>query len=124
MFLAIAAANFLRQDSDMTPLANLVEKIDKPVLITGLGAESQSTDKIPELMDGTVRFLKEISKRCDYFGVRVNLARLFVKPTGLINAKVMGCPSIFINSDRELGKKIENKWEGQINKFLNILGIN
>lgn len=115
--LAIAAANFLRQDSDMSQLADLVEKIDKPVLIAGLGAESQSTNDIPELMDGTVKFLKEISKRCDFFGVRGEFSRIVCEAYGVKNAKVMSCPSIFINSDKNLGKKIENRWGDQITKF-------
>lgn len=115
--LVIAAANFLREDSDMFPLANLVEKIDKPVLIAGLGAESHSFDKIPTLQEGTIKFLKSVSDRCDYFGVRGEFSKTVCNAYGVNNAKVLGCPSVFMNCENNLGKKIETQWNKEITKF-------
>lgn len=115
--LVIAAANFLREDSDLTQLSKLVKELDKPVVIAGLGAESQHEDKIPNLPDGTVDFLCEVSKRTEYIGVRGEFTKSVCEYYGVKNVKVLGCPSIFINNDVDLGKKIEKKWNAPLNRF-------
>lgn len=115
--LVISAANFLREGSDLKQLAKLVSVIDKPVLVAGLGAESQDENSIPELLEGTIDFLKQISKRCDYFGVRGEFTQRVCQHYGITNAKVLGCPSIFINDNKNLGTDIQGKWNRPINRF-------
>lgn len=115
--LVISAANFLRDGSNLKALANIVKGLDIPVLCVGLGAESQTEQKIPTLMEGTVEFLQELSARCNTFGVRGEFSKKVCEHYGIENATVLGCPSIFINTNVNLGKTISKKWNKPISRF-------
>ena len=112
--VVIAAANFLMENYDLKILKDLIEGIDKPVIISGLGAQSESEDYIPKLSEGTVGFLKAVSKRTDKIGLRGEFSKKVCDFYGVTNTEVIGCPAILINNDKNLSKKILNKWKNPI----------
>ena len=115
--LVIAAANFLGPANDLSSLANLVAEVDKPVIISGLGAQSESESKIPVLKEGTIRFLNEVSKRCDSIHVRGEFSKLVCEHYGINNVHVLGCPSILMNPRQDLGLYVESKWTNPVMNF-------
>jgi hypothetical protein len=115
--LVIPAANWLHERSDLSSLADLVADFDKPCIIVGLGAQSDSEDVIPILPDGTVQFLKEVSKRTPSLFLRGSFSQKVCRHYGITNTTVAGCPTILINSDRTLGEHLENKFENPIEKL-------
>jgi hypothetical protein len=107
----IPAANFLNVTADLSRIAELVKGLDVPVLLVGIGAQSESKDEIPILKQGVIDFLNEVSIRAPYIGVRGDYSKAVCGKYGVANAKVMGCPSLFINSSPDLGIKIQRKIE-------------
>lgn len=96
--LVIPAANQLNPHWDLKWWVKLIEDLDKPVVIVGLGAQA----KIDEVQDvvlqpGTVRFLHAIRERAKIIGVRGENTLRLVDRYGVSNAEVTGCPSNFIN---------------------------
>ena len=114
--LFFAAANFLNETSNLTNLANLVKELDVPVILIGLGAQSENKEKIPKLNKGTIDFIQEVSKRTPFIGVRGAFSQKVCEHYGVKNTKILGCPSILINSDRSIGETIENKMKCNIKK--------
>ncbi|MBN0987001.1 polysaccharide pyruvyl transferase family protein [Amphritea pacifica] len=108
--LVIAAANFLMESNDLSILRDLVEILDKPVLISGLVAQSEDESKIPELKDGTIGFLKAVSSRCENIGVRGDFSKKVCEYYDVKNITNLGCPSILINNNQNLGKEISLRW--------------
>lgn len=96
--LLIPAANQLNPHWDLTPWADLVERLDKPVVIVGLGAQAE-IDKISDvvLKPGTARFVKVIGERAKFIGVRGESTQKVLDRCGVHNSVITGCPSNFIN---------------------------
>lgn len=107
----IPAANFLNPTADLTSLAALVRDVDKPVLLWGIGAQSETESEIPVLQDSVIDFLTETSIRTDHICVRGEYSAKVCRHYGIENVKVLGCPSILINRDKKLGVKIQQKLE-------------
>lgn len=105
--LVIPAANFLNETADLTNLANLVKELNKPVLLWGIGAQSESEKRFPKLKRGVVDFLKEVSLRTPHICVRGDYSEAVCRHYGIRNIKVLGCPSILIGNDPFLGQKIQ-----------------
>jgi len=97
--LVFPAANNLYQNSDMSPLANLFEKIEIPLIVTGLGAQNKNIGDPLHLTKGTQRFLHVIKEKCDLISVRGEYTAEVLHDYGVDNVVVTGCPSNFINPD-------------------------
>lgn len=95
----IPAANQLNPSWDLSSWADIVERLNKPVVIVGLGgqaAEIEETHAI-KLRPGTVRFVKLIAERAKLIGVRGVWTQRLLHHYGVHNTIVTGCPSNFIN---------------------------
>jgi len=108
--LILPCANWLSQNSNLENLAYLIRDVDLPVLVFGLGAQSCSEKRIPELNEGTIRFLNEASKRTPYIYVRGRFSKNVCSHYGIHNTKILGCPSILLNPSRELGLTLEDRY--------------
>ncbi len=113
----IPAANFLNPTGDLGWLARLIVQIDKPCVVVGLGAQSESEDEIPALKDGTVQFLRQVGRRTPFIGVRGAFSKRVCEQYGVRNVRVMGCPSLFTNADRRLGQAVASRWKRPIAKL-------
>ncbi len=79
-------------------IIDFISKINKPVIIAGLGANSfngfdpQFHQKLdPKLID----FLKFLSDHCVEIGIRGNFTKEVLHNIGVDNTRVIGCPSFF-----------------------------
>jgi hypothetical protein len=116
-FVVIPAANFLNATANLDWLARLIRELDKPVVVVGLGAQSEREEAIPELKPGTVDFLREAAARTPYLAVRGPFSKRVCEAYGVTNVRVLGCPSLFTNPDRQLGAAIEARWSRPIDKL-------
>lgn len=114
--IVIPAANFLNKTADLGWLADLIVNVDKPVVVVGLGAQSEHEDEVPVLKDGTVRFLQEASRRTPFLGMRGAFSAKVCSAYGIENTRVMGCPSLFTSGDRNLAQKVALKWDADVSK--------
>ena len=114
--ILIPAANFLNDTAELGWLADLIVDLDKPVIVMGIGAQSEHENEVPVLKDGTVRFLKEAAKRTPFLGLRGPFSAEVCAAHGVDNVRVLGCPSLFTSPDRELAHKAAAKWHSDIDK--------
>lgn len=105
----IPAANFLNPASDLSALADLIEGLNKPVVVFGLGAQSVDENIIPQLKAGTVRFLRAAAARTPKIFLRGTYTKKVCEHYGVENVQVAGCPSLFINPEKDLGIRVQNK---------------
>lgn len=90
-------------------IKNLLEKIQKPVVVAGLGANSFTgfnSEFYKQLSPELVDFLHYLSGRCVELGVRGNYTAEVLGQLGVKNAVPIGCPSYFeTGKDRVIKKK-------------------
>lgn len=116
-FIVIPAANFLNAQSDLGWLADILVEHDKPCLVAGLGAQSESEDRMPPLSEGTLRFLREAARRTPFLAVRGEFSQRLCARHGIHNTRVLGCPSIFTAADRRLGERLRQRWQRPVDKL-------
>lgn len=93
--LVFPAANWFGEHVDFSELADLVEGLDIPVILIGLGAQdSDSSGAIP-VPEGTVRFVKAVADRSRSISVRGNYTREILLRYGIENVTMTGCPSLY-----------------------------
>jgi hypothetical protein len=108
--LVIPAANWLAAGSDFGWLADVVEGANLPTLLLGLGAQAGDDGQIPQLPAGTLRLLAAVEQRSPFIAVRGEFTRGVCAHYGIRRVRVLGCPSMFLNADRQLGAQIEQRW--------------
>lgn len=90
-------------------IKNLLEKIGKPVIVAGLGANSFTgfdSEFYKQLSPSLVDFLHYLSSRCTELGVRGNFTAEVLNQLGIKNAIPIGCPSFFeTGKERVITKK-------------------
>lgn len=118
--VALVLANVLRSElpdgSPYSRLLNSLKKYEKPIVVFGLGVQSESMDldsiSLPPEATELMQFL---SSKCELLGVRGPFTKKVLEELcGVQNAYVTGCPSLYarpegIRSLREL-------WMGGVNE--------
>lgn len=107
--LVIPAANFIGSHSNLAPITEIITDLDVPTMVVGLGAQSESENVLPVVNDSVRRFLTEASKRAPYLAVRGEYSAHVCRQFGVPNVKILGCPSVFLNGNPDLGKIVEDK---------------
>lgn len=98
--LLIPAANQLNPNWDLGWWADFLEKLDKPVIVVGLGAQSKMEEEGSiALQPGTVRYLHVLARRANVIGVRGASTLQVLRQHGVQNGVITGCPSNFINPE-------------------------
>ncbi|WP_376094477.1 polysaccharide pyruvyl transferase family protein [Roseomonas sp. CCTCC AB2023176] len=105
--VVIPAANFLNAGADLGRLAELIRAIGRPCLVVGLGAQAEQETAPPKLTDGTLDFLREVSRLSPTICIRGAFTQEFCRGLGVENTTVLGCPSLLINPDPRLGERLE-----------------
>lgn len=110
----IPAANQFGAHVDYGDLAKSVGTLSQKLVMIGLGSQSDVDGKIPEVPKGTVEWVKEIANRAPSSAPNIAVRGAFtlevLEHYGLSGrATVLGCPSLFINPDPELGSVIERR---------------
>lgn len=109
----IPCANQFGRHHDMGQLARRIEHISTPFVAIGLGAQSGLDLRIPEVPDGTVEWLHRIAERApsrlSNVAVRGEFSRRVLEEYGFPNARVTGCPSLFLNPSTTLGRLVSDR---------------
>ena len=92
-------------------IQNFISKLNKPVIIAGLCANSfdiDNTDFHKKLNLNLINFLKFLSDHCVEIGVRGDFSHEILNRLGINNVRTIGCPSYFENGRNRIIKKQEN----------------
>lgn len=112
--IVIPCANQLGRHMDLGGVADIIAEADLPVVAIGLGAQADSFDVDVELNEGTKRWVNQLDKHrltsSPNIYTRGPYTASQLRNIGVEDAVVGGCPSYFINTDRELGSKISSRW--------------
>lgn len=125
----ISCANQLGSHTDLGGLANILEEAGLPVVCLGLGAQAARWGDKVELTEGTLKWLNVVASLSAYegpnIGVRGQYTLDVLDDYGLgKNGIVTGCPSNMISSDKELGQRVQTKFEkGVFNRICVAAGI-
>ncbi|WP_193085926.1 polysaccharide pyruvyl transferase family protein [Halomonas sp. FME65] len=112
--LVVSCANQLGAHCDMGGQAKKIENLDMPVIALGLGAQAKSINDNPKVPQGTLDWYDAMASRSisekPNIGLRGQHTYNYLKSIGREkSAVVLGCPSNFINIEKDLGKKIQEK---------------
>lgn len=91
-------------------LTSLLDKINKPLLVAGLGSNAFSEEEkeniLNHLAPDLVDFLIFISNKCKSIGVRGKYTKQILEELGIKNVVIIGCPSYYETGfDRYIQKK-------------------
>lgn len=108
--LLLCCANQLGAHADLGSWADRLEKYGVPVVLLGLGAQSESFAKMPTIPDGTRRFLSVVTalrpdSTVSNIGVRGKFTSEVLNELG-VESVVTGCPSLMISDTPCLGEAI------------------
>lgn len=112
--VVVSCANWLGQTAQ-DEAANLnraqaIEAVDCNVVSFGLGIQAKAEPgSLPKLGPNTLRLAHALSERAAKLSVRDQLTQDVLAADGIQNTVVTGCPSNFINSDPDLGRRISER---------------
>jgi hypothetical protein len=95
-------------------LADKVSNLPEGLIALGLGAQSGTSGNIPEVPKGTLEWIKAMGDKSNgnnsNIGVRGKFTKKVLEHYGADEkVEVLGCPTLFLNPDKELGYKISEK---------------
>ena len=97
--IVLPAANFLHRNFDFSTWADLIESVDLPCFMVGLGAQAPcDSELITDIPKGTIRFIRAVADRTRSIGVRGYYTADVLEKLGIINIDVVGCPSFYTNN--------------------------
>jgi hypothetical protein len=112
----IPAANQVGTHVDFGGLGKRFEALDINLVAIGLGAQSNSAGDMPKVPQGTINWIRSIVDRSVHghpnISVRGDFTKKVLDHYGFEGKSiVLGCPSLFINTDPDLGKQIEARYK-------------
>ena len=117
-------ANNINPSFNMGPTARFIENASLPIIVVGLGAQAKLGETFSkDLPEGSKRFLSLISEYATEVGVRGNFTANVLEQFGVKNSTVIGCPSNFINPARNLGKKLQDRFDEIYKEGVSKVGI-
>lgn len=109
--LVVPAANFIRENFDLTGFVEFIDKTQLPIVMIGLGVQADTYDKRNfDLHPSIHHLLALLRDRAALVGVRGPFTAEVLASLGVHNTEVMGCPSNFLNPDDDLPQHLERKW--------------
>ena len=118
----LPCANHLNPAQDLEGEARIFASYEKPMVAIGLGAQGPlALDPVPDLPEGSVRWLREMAERAPgdapNISVRGEFTQRVLDKYGVAESSVvLGCPSLFINPAEDLGRRIEAAAENPIRR--------
>lgn len=108
----IPCANILGPHCDLGGLAKVCRKIGRPFAAIGIGSQSGINSELPSVPEGTIDFLRAIAEssfsEAPNISVRGQTTHALVSTLGLEDrCVILGCPSLFINPEKDLGRIIK-----------------
>jgi polysaccharide pyruvyl transferase WcaK-like protein len=84
-------------------LTKLISKLDIPVMVLGVGAQSPLSNDFSGLKvieDDVKSFMNAVLQRSASVGVRGEVTKKYLSTLGYSEVEIIGCPSMFIGQDR------------------------
>jgi hypothetical protein len=100
--IVIAAANFLHTGFDFAGMAAFIEATRLPVVMVGVGAQSNNYSPDIDLKPGTRRLMHVVAERSKLIGARGPFTSEVLSRMGIHNVQVTGCPSHYMGATPEL----------------------
>ncbi len=100
--IPLANAFRLSFESDLILMTRLIERLRIPVVILGVGAQSNLQYQLDRLrpIERSVRaFARAVLERSPSIGVRGELTQAYLQGLGFRDVEVIGCPSMFLYGD-------------------------
>lgn len=114
-----AAANQVNPHSDLGFLADEVEKLKVPIAVLGLGCQIDDVEQSNVVLKkGTIRFLNALANKTSNLGVRGERTAEILNSLGIRNVEIVGCPSMTINDNLNIGNTIKEKFDKTFGKVL------
>ncbi len=110
--LVVSCANQIGAHTDLGGWADALARIDLPIVLIGLGAQTTNYESDVEVPEGTRRFLEEVVKRRPGTGVNIAVRGEFTRSVLAelgVESEAIGCPSLYISSDIALGASIAKR---------------
>lgn len=104
--IVVCAANQLGPHSDLSFWAERLNEFGLPVTIICIGAQSSTKEEFPHLQQGTIDFLNITQKYNGSSGANISVRGEYTQrllSSYGIASEVIGCPSLFLSEDPELG---------------------
>lgn len=110
----VPCANQLGSHLDYESLGAKFSKLDIGLVAIGLGAQAGTDGKVPEVPQGTLDWVEAMGERTPAaqpnIGVRGEFTLRVLEHYGLHEqAVILGCPTLFISPDQQLGKTIASR---------------
>ena len=116
--IVFPAANHLRLGANWSGMNKIFDDSSAKIIVLGLGAQAPDLDggraAIDTLTaDPGVRALGDVlARKAAFVGLRGHFSQQVSRRLGIAKIDVLGCPSLFINPDAELGLKIAKRLAG------------
>ena len=94
--LVVPAANWLGSHAQWDWFADLIEKVEIPVITIGIGAQASESrrDRI-EWNDSSLRLARVLAAKAPYMSTRGHYTSACLQQLGILNVVTTGCPSIY-----------------------------
>lgn len=115
--LILPEANLINPKVNYGKQANFIREINKPTLLLGVGAQAQASvrvEEFPDIPNGTIDFLSEVSKRTPNILCRGYFTKQILESLGIFNVKAVGCPTYMINPSPRLWTEIITKPQANV----------
>lgn len=119
----LPCANQLGPHVNYAALGDSFQKVDRPLVAIGLGAQGNASyNDVPDVPDGTLRWIRAIAERAPgdrpNISVRGPFTLKVLEQYGLADqAVVLGCPTLFLNPDPQLGRKVAARIDGTFDRI-------
>lgn len=113
--LVVPAANHFRIGANWTELCNFIENSNLPVVMLGLGAQAPKTEDIDSELSRMLgdphlaRLGQCLAERAVLVTVRGEFSAKVCSAFGISRTLPLGCPSLLINPEPRLGRRIRRK---------------
>lgn len=126
--LVICCANQIGSHVDLGSWADKLDQFNLPVVLIGLGAQSDKIGLMPQVPEGTIRFLEVVKKlriRSEQSNsiTRGEFSSWVLKELGF-ESSPLGCPSLLTSSDIQLGQTCLRNQEVKQHKRIMVPGGN
>lgn len=125
--IVIPCANQFGKHTELSGLAAILQKVDKPIIAIGLGAQADSLEHDVQVGEGTLAWVQAIDAHRHGTSANIYTRGPFTSSqlakNGINETIVGGCPSHFISHDAKLGETIERKWKAiKTPRYLSVAG--
>lgn len=112
--IVMPEANIVNPGVNYAAQADLIESLDMPCFLLGVGAQAKSFEDAIQIPEGTIRFLKAVESRTSKICVRGKYTAEKLNELGIKKVEITGCPALMLNPSRHLWQKVKLNYEKEL----------